>query len=349
MRRHFFYLIFSVFFAVNVAAATIVSRLNIAMVPVNDTSLAARQIALPKALSQVLVKLSGNPKIMTVPMIQEALGQVNQLIQSYDYLNQTLADHSSQLILRVTFNETALKQLLRNLGQANWSDQRLLTLMWIQMVSHGNAMVLSSTNDMHLSQEVQKTAQLRGVPILFPTMDLQDQSFISSKDPFNRSLLQQAVMRYGADAILGGYVRENNHQWQGRWFLLAKGVPYQWGSKADSIEILLQDAVNDMANLMANQLAMVDDQALQSDVILQVNQVENLEDYVTVLSKLRRLTSVAKVTTQKINDSSLLLCVRVAGGEQALSNALASESHFVALNRPDTLEHQADLWYRWRR
>ncbi len=349
MRRHFFYLIFSVFFAVNVATAATVSHLNIAMIPVNGTSLAARQIALPKALSQVLVKLSGNPKIMTVPMIQEALGQVNQLIQSYDYLNQILADHSSQLILRVTFNETALKQLLHSLGQATWSDHRLLTLMWIQMVSHGNATLLSSTNDIYLSQEVQKTAQLRGVPILFPTMDLQDQSLISSKDPFNRSLLQQAVMRYGADAILGGYVRENDHQWQGRWLLLAKGVPYQWDSKADSIEILLQRAVNDMVNLMANQLAMVDDQALQTDVTLEVSQVKNLEDYVTVLSMLRHLTPVAKVMTRKMSDSGVLLCVRVAGGEQALSNALASEPHFVLLNQPGALEHQVDLLYRWQR
>ena len=243
MRKQILYWIFPLLFIASLANATNVSGLNVAIVPVANTSASARQAVLSKALGQVLVKLSGNPTVMTVPAIQNALDNMDVLIQSYSYLDQKQSDGQGPLRLQVTFDQSALKQLLQRAGQAEWPSNRPLTLLWIQILNGNDTSVLSNTNDVALSQEVQQAAKLRGIPILLPAMDLQDQSLVNEKtETFNQTLLKQVSDRYGTAAILAGNIQQNDGQWEGSWLLLMNDTPYQWRNKAGSIDVLFRTA-----------------------------------------------------------------------------------------------------------
>lgn len=348
MRQYFFYFIFSLLFLVNVAQAVVVPDLNVAVVPVANTSAAARQDVLPKALGEALIKLSGNPTIMTIPAIQNALDDINSFIQSYGYSQKEQPDGQSQLLLQVTFDKKALKQLLRQAAQTNWASNRPLTLLWIQITNKGNAFVLSNTNDVDLAKSVHRVAKLRGLPVLLPAMDLEDQAFISPTPGFDKILLDQASQRYGAKAILAGDIQQNGTQWQGKWLLLMNGTPYQWSNKAKSVYALMQRAINDMVNLMANQLAVADDKGLQTSVTLDITNVNSLDDYVKILSIVRHLTPVAGVAIKDMNSSDLVLQIKTIGGTQALSDALSKESQFTALESSYETNSRADLFYRWQ-
>lgn len=349
MRKMLAYLIFSLFFVVGIADATVVTGLNVATVPVKNTARSVREDALPKAFGQVLVKLSGNPTVATVPAVQDAMDDINSYIQSYGYTNQESLDGDTQLLLQVTFDQKAVKQLLRQAGQADWSSNRPLTLLWVQIPDSGNTTILSNTTDAQLVQQVQAAAKMRGVPVLLPAMDLQDQSFVNNDtDSFNQTLLKQASARYGSAAVLAGDIEQDGDQWQGRWLLLLNDTPYQWRNKADTQGGLIRLAINDMVNLMANQLAVTDTKALQTSVTIDVSNVQNLDDYAKVLQAVRHLSPVAGVSIKDMDGSDLLLSVKIVGGEQALADALTSEPRFTSLDNTDSANTRADLFYRWQ-
>ncbi|MCB1826778.1 MAG: DUF2066 domain-containing protein [Coxiellaceae bacterium] len=349
MRKYLSYLVFSVLLLIAGGVQAVqVSGLNATTLPIDNTSEAAREAALPKALGQVLVKMSGNPAIMTVPIVQNALGDANTMIQSYGYRNQEQSDGQAQLLLQITFDRKALKQLLAKAGQADWSSDRPLTLVWVQMQGDAEPEILSNSVNLPLSQALLKAAKARGVPVLMPAMDLEDQAFVS-EDPekFDTSLLQQAAQRYAAAAVLAGNVQQVGSKWQGQWMLLMNGAPYRWRNTADSSAALLSQAINDMANLMANQLAVVDDKNLQTSVVLDVNNVMDLDDYAKVISAVRHLMPVTSVRIKDMNGSDLLLQVKTVGGEQALAEALSSARNFTAVETSENTNSTADLFYRW--
>jgi len=327
-------LIFSFLFAVDVARAVEVSGINVANIPVQSASKKARKAGLQKALGQVLVKMSGNPEVMTLPMIQNVVSHPTELIQSYGYSNknpQNQPNAQAQLMLQVTFDRDALKQLLESAGQAVWSRDRPLTLFWIKVEGEGKSQVLSNTKDDQLSQDVLIAAKMRGIPMVLPTS----------------SSIQQAEKRYGAKAMLSGEVQQNGNQWRGQWTLSMNNTPYRWNNTAKSVGDLLTHAVNDMANLMANQLAVVDKKALQADVVLEITSVNGLSEYAKIMSRLRQLPLVADVSVQVMGASDLLLHIKAIGGTQALSNVLSSGHCFSALDPSDYSNRQADLYYKY--
>ena len=331
------------------ARAGVVTDLNVGNVPVPNASQTEREKALPKALGQALVKMSGNPGVMTLPEVQNSMTKLNTLIQSYSYSNRT-----NQLILQVTFDKKGLNTILQKAGQAAWSADRPTTLVWMNIRNGSDFNVLSNTSDAALSQVLQKDANLRGIPIVLPAMDLQDQSFETTKEDgsFDIAKLQEAAKRYGASAILSGNVAGTaDDRWHARWLLLVNGAPYRWETTSDNLSGIVGQAVTDMANLMANQLAVVGDEDLRSDVTLKIQNVSDLGDYSNVLKAIRRLSPVSKVTVKDMSGSELLLQIKTVGGEQALTRALSTQHRFATVQAAQSADNTnaatADLYYRW--
>ena len=331
--------------------AEAVNDLNVASVQVANASPAERERVLPSALGQVLVKISGNPSVMTLPVIQNSSSNINGLIQSYSYSTRSDANGHAQLMMQVTFDKNGLITMLQKAGQAIWSSDRPMTLVWLNIQNGADTNVLSNTDDTPLLRALQKDAEMRGVPILLPAMDLQDQSFINTNkaESFDIPKLQQATQRYAAKSILAGNISGTaDDRWHGQWLLLVNGVPYRWENTAPDLNNAIAGAVTDMANLMANQLAVVNDKDLRSDVTMEVKDVSDLGDYAKVLNTLRHLSPVAQVTVKDMTGSELLLQIKTLGGEQALTRALSSKRLFAALPMSsDQGDNTADLYYRW--
>ena len=98
--------------------------------PVANRSTQTLNQALPKALGAVLIKLSGNPGIITLPNIQPALTQASKLVQSYSFQQAPAKTTTDQpLMLQVSFDKDAVRNLLQNNHKAIWSPNRPLTLI----------------------------------------------------------------------------------------------------------------------------------------------------------------------------------------------------------------------------
>src|SRR3989339_1764491 len=123
------------------AQADVVAHLNTAQLPVADHSSQALNQAFSTAFDDVLIKMTGNPSIGTLPAIQSAKSNIKRYVQSFNYVTQTpkasIAEGQSiqtaQLFLQITFDKTALKHLIQQAGQTIWDPNRPQTLVWIKI------------------------------------------------------------------------------------------------------------------------------------------------------------------------------------------------------------------------
>ena len=328
-----------------------VKGLNTADIPAVDQSRHTLKAALPQALNQVLIKMSGNPGVVTLPEIQNALPSIDNLVERYSYATKTDASGKQQRVLHVVFDAAGVKQLLNHASQAIWGSDRPLSLLWLAVPEKTQTTVLSSDDANPLTAFVKKTAASRGIPILFPTMDLKDQSNVTAQTttlPLASQLIATAK-RYDVHSILAGSITANSDgTFEGEWQLLLNGTPFEWQTSAANTHQVISNGINRAADMMANQLATIDSKNLQRTVMMSVNNVQNLDDYAHVVAELRQLATISKVTVDDMSNNTLLLELDTTGSTNALFNSL-KQTHLSANAAPtDAGPHHVDLFYHWQ-
>jgi hypothetical protein len=325
-------------------------------VPVADNSNKTLQKGLSQALNQVLVKVSGNTSVMTLPAINNALPKINNYVQSYSYSAQTDNQGKQTLSLHVVFDDKAIRHILQNAGQAIWGDNRPLTLVWLAMPQGSQTTVLASDGNDALTTVVKQTAMMRGIPIIFPAMDLEDQADVAQTTSTlpTKEQLQQIAKKYGVTSLLAGTIVSvnSNHdtgdQAEGEWRLVLNGAPYEWQTTGADVSQVVINGIDRAADMMVNQLATIGGKNLQNTITMQINDVQNLNDYVHVVAELKKLTPVADVAVSDMSNNTLLLKVKTIGSVDELVSALKTSASFTAGTAPTTTSPaNADLFYRW--
>lgn len=336
---------------INVAQAVEVPGINRADVAVTNQSKATLQQALPKAFAQVLIKMSGNASVMTLPDVQNAAPNPSKLLQSYRYHWRTNDDGQKQLYVQITFDKKALYRILTQANQAIWKSDRPHILVWIKVESRQPFYILSSTMNNHLIMDLKNNAKRRGIPILLPTMDLQDQNYINnnSNQLFDQHKLQRIAHRYETAIVLAGHVSAGvGKNWNGQWLLIIKGEPFQWQNVGDSSNAIISTAVDKAVNLMANQMAVIDSKNLQGSVKLEIMNIRNLQDFVKLTHYLKNLAAVSSVSVSDMTNTSVLLNIITAGGQQQLLKALEGSHELTPISANLSIDDRtADLYYRW--
>lgn len=98
-------------FAYDVSPNLVLTEVNVA---VPDRSADALDQGLQTAFAQQMVKLSGDPKVMSTPRMQGAGRAVKLWVESYRYVEVPAANPQApaSLMLQVTFNSVAMQKLL---------------------------------------------------------------------------------------------------------------------------------------------------------------------------------------------------------------------------------------------
>lgn len=337
------------------ADAMIMSDLNEVTVAVPNQSEQALQQALPIAFARALVRVSGNAEVMTLPQMQNAVSDINKYVQSYGFFTKTTSQNEKKIYVKVTFDQQALLNLLQQAGQSIWNRDRPVILVWLKLNQNQNNInntFIASMDNSNVLQDLKKQAQQRGIPIMLPTMDLQDQSYINSNSTkiFDMNKLQQIVARYHTNGILAGTVNQDEQgNWVGQWLLLFNDQPLQWSITAKQINVVIGQAMDRMADLLSNQLSTLDNEKFQSLVKLEVKGVNNLHDYVKLMRYLKSLTPVTVVNVNDMDNATIFLDVKVAGGVMSLADALQGSRLLSALPIPQQTDHNqlVNLYYKW--
>lgn len=326
--------------------------LDQAVVPVKDRSAKSLQLALTHAYGEVLVKMSGNPTVMTIPKIQNSLDQINHYVASYRYQMQpNPITRAPQLYLQAGFDAKEIDNLLRRSGQTVWSKHRPLTLVVLMVPNKTGWQILSSASDDVILANLSQLAQQRGLQVIYPIMDLEDQDNFSvdSTVVISDMQLQNLAKRYNVHSILLGRVTQNIDASNTiNWQLVLNQTSFQWKSISRSLADSLPGDMNQLLDKLANHYATMSSNNLQDEVLLRVSGVNGLTDYVRVVNVVKHLAGVEGVHVKDMSQNNLLLQVNVAGGEESLRSVMDKSQQLAPENNvPDSAVPAVDLYYHW--
>jgi hypothetical protein len=211
--------------ALPLARAEPVAGLYEADVPVASQDAAARDTAMRRALEQVLVKLSGSRQVLQNPQLREAIaGASGYVVQFYFRRDDAPAAAGSeaapQALLHVNFQPGALDELLRRSGEPRLSANRPATLVWLVTDDGTARRIVNPESDPVAATSLLQQAGQRGVPLLFPLLDIEDGMAITPEQlwALDAGAERAASQRYAAESVLlARAVQSSGGEWLGEW------------------------------------------------------------------------------------------------------------------------------------
>ena len=332
------------------ASAVELHTLYSASIPVADHNTATQDNAIQQGLKIVLIKITGNPGVVTIPNIAHEITQARSLVKTFNYQKQATS-HGSPYQLNMTFDQQAISSLLKTNNQATWPSDRPLTFIWISLPGSDDNHILTNNQDDLLTHTVSHLAQDRGLPIILPILDLDDQHIISldrSQAPTQQAL-QQLATRYHAQAILSAQATFTNNHFNFNWTFQYNGQSYSWETTGQTAATAIRAGMTQATNLLATQLAVLDNTNLQTHLNITVSNVNNLVDYANLLSYLKSLDIINNLTVNSMDNNTVNLVITLSSGKQNLLNTLSTQHKLSVLNQPlFTTDQKVDLFLQWQ-
>jgi hypothetical protein len=188
-----------ILFTISNGYALEVSDLYQAKIPVDSQASKQRSIALKKAMQAVILKVGGQEGIAKNDVMRIAIKKSHLYLTQYHY-----KEKDNQLFLIANFNENKVNQLFHQAKLAIWGSLRPQILLWVIDENGLSRRILSNSSDSALPSQAHSFSEERGLPLLLPLMDLDDNSHISLSDLWGRFVdpIRQASTRYSPEAIV---------------------------------------------------------------------------------------------------------------------------------------------------
>lgn len=279
-----------------------------------------RREAFRRDLEAVLVKVSGNASIKTVTGLKSLLTHPSEAVVSYRY-RSIASEKGGGLWLYATFDPKVIDHALAAAGQPIWGRDRPQVIVWL---STNNAIQGDNTSNPTV-RGMLKTARKRGLPLLFPLMDLNDRKLVNDFDirSFSLAPLWRAGRRYGAQALLVGTLHASG---RGQWQLAYAGNVSTFSTQAPSMESSATAAVSHVADNLAQQLAFVLSTNGQSKVLVGISGANSLKDEVAVRRLILGIQGVHSARLVVLHSGTVYYLVKYAGMESALDRSMALTS-----------------------
>jgi uncharacterized protein len=295
-----------------------------ATVPVADRSEAARQDAVRQALSEVLVRLSGDPALPQQAGVAPLLAEAGRYLQQYQYEGSETA---GTLALRAGFDAAALEGQLRQQGLVLWGRERPPLLVWLAVDDGQRRYLLGAEDADPVLMELRAAARREALSLILPLFDLEDQSRVSFTSVWRGDLesVDLASERYRATAVVMGGLQRSADGWTARWALRHAGRDSAWQTGAADLAGTLGQGLSQAAAGVTVRAAAVPLPHSQTRVPLVVDGVAGLADYARLSGYLRGLAPVRSAELVAVQGRRMELLVDVQGGAQGLDQALARD------------------------
>ena len=338
-------------------SAARVGGLYEAEVPVAGQETAQRNQAIIAAFKEVLVKVTGSRGTLRHPQLASDISEAPRYVQQYRYRLQPVETSpqpseveppqqpdaestqppaveevepepaAPEKMLRVRFDEGAVNRLLRQRGLPVWGETRPTTLLWLTTEQNQRRTMLVPDAEAATLDAVLTVADQRGLPLLFPLMDLEDQSRLHISDIWGgfADNIRQASERYGPDAIITGrLVQFAPDLWRASWTLYLDGDSLIWDSEGDSLAMVAEAGAQAGIDMLASRFALVTGGGAGTDrAIVRISGVGDLSAYARVSRYLREQAGVEKLELVLTEADALVYSIQVRGGGKALQQGIA--------------------------
>jgi hypothetical protein len=304
-----------------------------------------------EGLMQVLVRVSGTTAVRDDPAMRRALANASQYYYqySYDATDQTLdvdGEPVQARILKVSYEPSAVARLLRSGGFRVWGSNRPTIMLWIAVNDGSGRHLISESDNSELVKSLNRQAKRRGLPLLYPLLDLEDEASLSTAAVWGFFLdkVSDASQRYNPDSILTARVqRLGDGRWSAHWSYQISGKWMNVDNVADDVDDLVQEVVDKIADDLVSRYAIGSGRGF---VWMQIEGVDSLEDYASVGSYLEKLLPVVDTQVEEVNGDEVVYRLNTEGKSRQLVDIIELDKKMVLLN-PAAVDQGKPLHYRW--
>lgn len=354
MKRRFIRLVFGFLALLPLcASAVVVDGLYEVKVPVLGQNQSEREEAVRAAFSRLLVRITGTPEVLNREVTQTLLQKAAQFVQQYRYQLVPAASgngtETETQVLNVVFDAAATDQALWANGLPVWGRTRPATLVWLAVQESETRYLLDANNPSQILGVLQERAVDRGLPLVFPLLDLEDRFRVSVSDVwanFNEPI-QEASKRYDTEAVLVGRVFQDiMGGWQARWTVYEGKNVTAWSSQGEDLEAVVGEGVDGVANELASRYANIGGRE-EGALSIAVADVATVDDYVRTTRYLESLTPVEAVQVVTIEPARITYRLQLRGSQEGLAQAI-NLGNTLALDQIDIPEPGNGLTLAYR-
>ncbi|MFT5211046.1 MAG: hypothetical protein ACI9CE_002777 [Flavobacterium sp.] len=302
-------------------------------------------------LIQVLTRVSGSNAVQQNPIVSNALRNPSAYYYQYSYQasdkefqigDQTVAAR----VLRLRFEPSSIAKLLRSAGYPVWGSNRPSILLWLAINDEEGRRILSESDHSELNIALSMHSKSRGLPLLYPLLDLEDESNISTAEVWGAFLgrVEQASARYNPDVMLSARIQKSeNGEWSGSWYY---HVDDKWREFSD-FALSADELVLEIVDLLVEDLAgLYTVDSSESLIEFRVEGINNLEDYAALSKYLQSLTPVLDSFVLLVDgdEGEVVFQLKTEGRVEQLIEIISIDASMVLLNGSATNQK---LNYRW--
>jgi len=300
-------------------------------------------------LLQVLVKVSGTVDIESSSLVRNSLRNPASYYDQYSYESTDLTllvgeEQKPAKLLKLHFEPSAVARLLREANFPVWGSNRPGVLVWVAVSEGQDRRILGEDDVGDVTVTLLDQANQRGVPLLFPILDLEDAYQISTAEVWGAFLdrVDSASLRYNPDAVLTGRVQQEiGNRWSGKWSFRIGSAWQSVENVGFSSEELARRMINLLADEMASRYALG---SSQGNVKLMVEGVMDLPDYAELSRYLETLTPVLNSSVIALQDDVVEFELQTEGQYEQLVKIIELDERLVLLSQD---ERNKKLHYRW--
>lgn len=335
-----------------------------AHVLVSSQSVGERKKAAKSGLDQVLVRISGdlNANTSTLGLTADKAWTYVQQFQYQPLSTDDLKEQGYVNELQLSFDGNVVKGLLRDIGANFWPTSRPTTLVWIVEDSSNDRQLLNSDDEESpVIKGLNAAAQSRGLPLIYPLLDLEDQNKVTSNQVWSLDELaiREASERYNPGVIfVGRFSTTSSGRVRATWQFFHAGESRFHDSQSNSFGEMGQSGLNPLADFLAKRYAIPVDNQEVPGILLTVSNVNSFGDYRRLLDYLESQAILSDIVVESIVNDRLSLRmqsqVQVARLESTLSlnRSLIAETpvednSLPVWQRPERGSLQSPLSYRW--
>lgn len=336
-------------FMPRVDAAIQMDRLYEAETEVAGQDAKERRRAFKRMFGEVITRISGTTQSAMFPTIIDAMKRPERFVQQYRYFQKKTKDvlgqkevDASISMLWARFDRKAIITLLQKSELPVWQDTRPAILVWLALDFEGQRYLLGNDDISPMREYLDLQATRRGVPLLFPLMDLEDQQQISFTDIWGgfSGAIHEASRRYATEAVMVGRIlQDRNGRWAARWKLYDIQGELQWETEGDQAQESLGAGVDALADRLGGLYAVYEGEQLHTQVTLNVSEVRSLQAYARVQKYLHSISVISKKQLIQLEEDRLRFKLDIQGKLSdltqvfALKNILAPDLS-ASLDRP---------------
>jgi len=226
--------------------------------------------------------------------------------------------------LHILFDKASVERLLESHQVPIWGRLRPTLVVWLAVDDGGRRYTVAPDNAGRLNQILAEISVRRGLPIILPLMDLEEQAQISFSDIWGdfADAIRAASGRYRAGAELVGRAYRQDGKWSLRWSLYSESLADHWSGEEVSLDTSVAVALEQAADRLGDLYARSADQAEDKRVEMQVRDVDSIGGYARLLSYLESLELISGVIVTEVRSDEVTFSLRLKSEPRFLSRAI---------------------------